>query len=121
METGLFEVFEKLAGTTASTCSLSWNRPRAAAPAGNWPAPAFAGLDMYDMSIPDPEARMPELYLRDRRGSTFACAEGWRVTSQQMGEGVNLSFDEAMQLSSADPTRRHLAGSNTYWSVLTAQ
>ncbi|KAL8366585.1 hypothetical protein RB595_010446 [Gaeumannomyces hyphopodioides] len=47
--------------------------------------PAFAGLGMYEISVPDSGARTPELHARNRRGSTFACAEGRRVSVQQMG------------------------------------
>jgi 2-polyprenyl-6-methoxyphenol hydroxylase-like FAD-dependent oxidoreductase len=49
--------------------------------------PAFTGLGMYEISVPDREARTPELYARNRRGSTFACDEGRRLSVQQMGSG----------------------------------
>lgn len=50
--------------------------------------PVYSGLSMYEIAIPEPETRTPELYKLANRGSIFAHApEGRELVFQQMGSG----------------------------------
>ncbi|TLD24825.1 hypothetical protein PspLS_05674 [Pyricularia sp. CBS 133598] len=49
--------------------------------------PVYSGLSMYELAIPEPETRTPELYKLVNRGSVFAHSQGRELVIQQMGSG----------------------------------
>lgn len=49
--------------------------------------PVYSGLSMYELAIPEPRTRTPELYQLVNRGTVFAHSQGRELVIQQMGSG----------------------------------
>ncbi len=64
----------------------AWSKIRTALSPSPSSMPLFAGVGMYELSIPNAKTSVPEIHAAIKGGSVFAHAEGRRLCLQMMGD-----------------------------------
>ncbi|KAK4228293.1 putative tetracycline resistance protein from transposon protein [Podospora fimiseda] len=70
--------------------------------------PDFAGIGVYDMIIPEPEKKAPEVYKAVNRGNIFAHKEGIRLALQQLGDGSIGIYRQGFNTKDLEEVKKRL-------------